>query len=664
MPVRRWPAISLLTLLTLVAMSVYRSGTASASMGFRPVTPEELSMKSEPQAPGAPAIVLYRQVDRDDNGSTSHEDNYFRIKIFTEEGRKYADIEIPFFKGNGDIVNIRARTIRPDGSIVNFDGKVFEKPIAKARGVKYMAKTFTLPEVEPGSIIEYYYTQQLSEDSLYDSHWILSDELFTKYAKFSLNPYRSQYEQWNLRWSWQLLPAGTAEPSQASNGVVRLEANNIPAFQTEDFMPPENELKSRVDFVYSQDSYEPNPDKFWKKTGKKFNERLESLLGKPNALAQMAAEIVSSSNTPEEKLDKIYVRVQQLHNTSFEIEKTAQEAKREKQKEPNNVVEVWKQGSGNGVQLTWLYLALVRAAGFEAYGVWVSDRSNYFFNPALMDGSKLDANLVLVKLNGKDIYCDPGAKFIPFGFLPWSETGVVGLRMDKDGGSWIRTPLPESSASRIERQAELKLSSDSGSLEGKLTVTFTGLEAARRRTDERNVDEAERKEFLENAVQEYIPAAATVHLANQPDWESSTPTLVAEFNLTIPGWASGAGRRALLPVGLFSAPEKHLFDHTERVHPIYMDFPFQLADDVTVELPPGWRVSSLPAAQNQDGHVVAYSLKVDNDKSKLHLARTLNVDFLMVDTKYYLALRNFFQIARTDDEEQIVLQPGTATASN
>jgi hypothetical protein len=664
MPVQRWPAISLLTLLALAAMSEYRSATVSASIGFRPVAPEELTMQSEPQAPGAPAIVLYRQVDRDDNGPVAHEDNYFRIKIFTDEGRKYADIEIPFFKGRGDIDNIRARTIRPDGSIVNFDGKVFEKPIAKARGVKYMAKTFTLPDVEPGSVIEYSYTKDLPDDSLFDSHWILSDELFTKCAKFSLNPYRSQYAQWNLSWSWQLLPAGTAVPSQASNGVVRLEANNIPAFRTEDLMPPENELKSRVDFVYSQDSYEPNPDKFWKKTGKKFNDRLESLLGKPNALAQAAAEMVSSGNSPEEKLAKIYARVQQLRNTSYEIEKTAQETKREQQKEPNNVVDVWKQGSGNGVQLTWLYLALVRAAGFEAYGVWVSDRSNYFFNPASMDGSRLDANIVLVKLQGKDIYCDPGARFIPFGFLPWSETGVAGLRLDKEGGSWIQTPLPESSASRIERRAELKLSSDSGSLEGKLTVTYTGLEAAERRSDERNVDQAERKEFLENAVKEYIPAAATVQLANQPDWDSSTPTLVAEFNLTIPGWAVGAGRRALLPVGLFSAPEKHLFDHTERVHPIYIDFPFQLGDEITVELPPGWQVSSLPAAQNQDRHVVAYTLKMDDDKSKLHLARTLNVDFLMLDTKYYLALRNFFQIVRTGDEEQIVLQPGTATASN
>jgi hypothetical protein len=665
MPLRRLLAVFAFASLMILGFPAFRPATVSASVGFQPVSPEELKMTSVPEAPGAPGIILYRQVDRDDNGTTSHEDNYFRIKILTEEGRKYADIEIPFFKESGEIDNIKARTIRPDGSIVNFDGKVFEKSIAKARGLKYLAKTFTLPDVEPGSIIEYYYTKDLTENKLYDSHWILSNELFTKTAKFSLKPYHSEYETWNIRWIWQLLPKGTSEPKQGGDSVVRLEVHNIPAFQTEDFMPPENELQARVDFIYSQDSFESDAEKYWKKTGKKMNDKLESLTGKRKAMEQALAQIVSPADSPDVKLQKIYDRVQQMRNTSYEVQKTEQEQKRAKEKALNNVEDVWKQNYGDGVQLTWLYLALVRAAGFDAYGVWVSDRSNYFFNAAGMDSSKLDANVVLVKLNGKDVYCDPGAKFTPFGLLPWVETGVTGLRLDKDGGSWVQTTLPPSSASRIERKADLKLSSDSGSLEGKLTVTYTGLEALRRRTEERNVDETGRKEFLENAVKEYIPAAAEVELANQPDWNSSSFSMVAEFNLKVPGWVSAAGHRALMPVGLFSAPEKHLFDHAARVHPVYMEFPFQLVDDVTIELPAGWQVSSLPTAQNQDGHIIVYTLKADKDKDKgkLHLERSLDLGFLILETKYYLALREFFQVVRAGDEEQAVLQPG-ATASN
>ena len=122
---------------------------AARAEGFQPVSPDELKMTDEPLAPGAPAIILYREVDRDDRGNTGHENVYYRIKILKEEGRKYADIEIPFFKENGNnIVNVHARTIHPDGSIVNFEGKAFDKSIAKAKGLKYMAKTFTLPDVE------------------------------------------------------------------------------------------------------------------------------------------------------------------------------------------------------------------------------------------------------------------------------------------------------------------------------------------------------------------------------------------------------------------------------------------------------------------------------------------------------------------------------------
>jgi hypothetical protein len=66
------------------AFWMFATSNAKAA-GFQPVSPDELKITSEPLAPGAPAIILYRQVDRDDNGRTSHEDDYVRIKIFLEE---------------------------------------------------------------------------------------------------------------------------------------------------------------------------------------------------------------------------------------------------------------------------------------------------------------------------------------------------------------------------------------------------------------------------------------------------------------------------------------------------------------------------------------------------------------------------------------------------
>jgi len=630
--------------------------------GFQPVSPEELKLTSEPQAPGAPAIILYRQVDRDDNGHTSHENSYFRVKILTEEGRKYADIEIPFYREHENIVNVRARTIRPDGSVANFDGKIFEKNLVKGRGVRYLAKTFTLPDVQVGGIIEYYYTVDLSERYIFDSHWMLSQDLFTKRAAFSLKPYQSSYEPWSLRWTWQGVPPG-AQPKQGPDRVIRMEVSNIPAFQTEDFMPPETELKARVDFIYSRDPYEEDIDKFWKKTGKRLNDRLESFVGKRKAMEDAVAQIVSPNDPPEVKLHKIYDKVQQIRNTSYELQKTEQEEKRDKEKPIENVEDVWKRGYANGMQLTWLFLGLARAAGFEAYGCWVSDRSHYFFNPKLEQSDRLDANVVLLKLNGKDVYFDPGAAFTPFGMLQWSETSVGGLRLDKDGGTWIQTTVPQSSESKVERKAKLKLS-ETGDLEGKLTVTYTGLEAMYRRLEERYADEVSRKKTLEEQVKWEISAAAEAELTNKPDWSSSETPLVAEFDLKIPGWAASAGKRAVVPATVFTADDRRVFEHANRVHPIYFRYPFEKIEDVTLELPAGWQVSSVPKAQKQDGRVVVYSLKIEDNKGVVHVTRQLNVDVLLLEQKYYEALRNFFQVVRSGDEEQIVLQPGVATAHN
>jgi hypothetical protein len=139
-------------------MVVLQPTQASATEDFQPISAEELKMTDEPLAPGAPAIYLFRQVDRDD--MLSREYNYARIKILKETGRGHANVELQYVKNQTYIRDIKARTIRPDGSVVNFEVTPFDVTVAKARGVRYLAKTFTMPEVQVGSIIEYSYVYE------------------------------------------------------------------------------------------------------------------------------------------------------------------------------------------------------------------------------------------------------------------------------------------------------------------------------------------------------------------------------------------------------------------------------------------------------------------------------------------------------------------------
>lgn len=105
-------------------------GTARAE-DWKPVSAEDLQLKELPDAKGAHAAILYYEDILNDKDSV--ESLYFRIKILSEEGKKYADIELPRYWGDFQVNNLKARTIRPDGSIVPFDGKYFTKVVAKRK---------------------------------------------------------------------------------------------------------------------------------------------------------------------------------------------------------------------------------------------------------------------------------------------------------------------------------------------------------------------------------------------------------------------------------------------------------------------------------------------------------------------------------------------------
>lgn len=628
---------------------------ASAALAddWLPVAPEDLQMTSLPQSPGAPAVYLYKQVDRDDN--SNDEWVYLRLKILTDEGRKYGNVEIRYVKDLESIGHIEARTLHPDGRIDLFNGTMYDKPLLAAHGAKILAKAFDLPAVEPGCIIEYRYKRRIGSFGwVWGSHWIISEDLFTREAKFSLIP----NSRVSMRWSWPNgLPPGTVAPRK-EKGRVLLEVHDVPAFVTEDYMPPADTLRYRVDFTYVNDPHlEADPAVFWTKFGKQAYHEVESFLDQRTAMQRAVAQVVQPVDSPEAKLRKIYARVQSLRNLSYERDRSEEEQRREGLKSPRDVEEVWSHGYGTQEQLTWLFVALVRAAGLPADAAYGSSRDRYLLDPRLMNVSQLNVPLAVVPLEGHELYLSPAVPYTPFGLLPWWATDVRALRLSAGGGNWTTTPLPDASASRIEHKAVLKLSS--GTLDGKLTVRFTGLEASWRRLAERDEDDTARREFLEREIEGSVPSGITVRLTNQPAWSEDTSELVAEYDLQIPGWAQGAGRRQLLPVGVFSNGERHTFEHSGRVHQIYFDFPYQHDDDVVVEVPAGWRVVSVPHEQSLDLKGVAYKISAEGTRQSLHLTRQVALNLYRTDVKSYESLQKFFQFVRAADEEQALVAPDT-----
>src|SRR5947208_511608 len=133
-------------LVCLCATCSVPSVRAQIADSVQVVPKDDLALKDNPADPGSAAMILERQVSTDDEKRLQTE--WVRIKVFTEEARSYADVQIPYRVKNTSIEDIRGRTVRADGTIIPFSGLTFDKVVAKYKKYRYDAKTFTLPGVE------------------------------------------------------------------------------------------------------------------------------------------------------------------------------------------------------------------------------------------------------------------------------------------------------------------------------------------------------------------------------------------------------------------------------------------------------------------------------------------------------------------------------------
>src|SRR3954469_21421340 len=174
-----------------------------------PITPADLNFKDPG---GRAAVILYFQSDTNDQ--ISEESIYVRQKILTEEGKKYGDIELPYLKNFSRVEEIKARVVQLDGSILPFDGKIYDKVVVKSKTLKVQVRAFTLPALQPGSIIEYRYKLRMDARMLFDTTWNIQRELLIKKARFTLKPYDGPTSvPLRLRWITNGLP-DSAQPKK------------------------------------------------------------------------------------------------------------------------------------------------------------------------------------------------------------------------------------------------------------------------------------------------------------------------------------------------------------------------------------------------------------------------------------------------------------------
>src|SRR5260370_37094480 len=283
-----FPIFGAILAMAAALCSAVPSAKAQAPQSWPNLTLQDLALKDNLLNPGEPALILYYEVQTDSVKST--ETAYKRIKVFREDGKKYADVEIPYFETRTQVEEIRARVTSPEGKSEEFNGAIYDKEVVKMKKYRISRMTFTLPTVAVGSIIEYSYRFHWRSDIpdffrhpgsyLIDravaypaAEWEIQQALSVRQGHFVLHPLKGTQ---TVTFTHEL-PKDAVKRTLA-DGTVELEVSNIPACQTEEYAPPEESLKIRADVFYTLGMYSEDPQYYWMSVARREAESYDAFI--------------------------------------------------------------------------------------------------------------------------------------------------------------------------------------------------------------------------------------------------------------------------------------------------------------------------------------------------------------------------------------------------
>jgi Domain of Unknown Function with PDB structure (DUF3857)/Transglutaminase-like superfamily len=664
--------ISLSALTLLFAAPVARAADQCADP-----TPEELHMTSQPEVPGATAVVLNREEFTEDKNHMFS--IHTRLKVLTEGGKEYGDVELEYSAGHAgySVTEISGCTIHPDGTKIPFTGKPYDKLIEKTQDYQYKAKVFTMPDVQVGSIIDYRYKLRYDDNFFLAPRWLIQTKLYTRKADFVWKPTsetllskgKGNREQLTNSIAWfPILPAG-AEVKQArlpssemmGPGQLTLETHvhDVPPIPNEEFMPPIGSLSYRVLFYYT--AY-LSGDEFWKEEGKHWSKDQDKFIGPGPAVGAAVRDLTAPSDTQDQKLHKLYAAVMKLENTDYTRQHSATEDKSQGLGEVKNTDDVWNRKRGTGDQLADLFIAMARASGMKAYAMTVTNRDRSVFANGYLSLSQLDDNLAVVVVDGKEKFFDPGTRYCSYGHLAWKHTMARGLRQTDGGVTISDSPFEPYSAASETRVANLKMD-EHGVVTGTVEMKYVGPAALRWRSLSLTGDASDLDRGLRVHLENMLPTGTEVKVAAIDKIDSYDEPLTVHYTVKGP-IGSSTGKRLLVPSDVFVMNAKPTFPHEKREVPVYFEYPHSVLDAVRITFPPSFSIESLPAAAQETlPQVSVYSMKSESTPNTFTIRRSFVLGDILVAPKDYPQLRSYYGKFETKDQESVVLKVGSTDAA-
>ncbi|MBL8150218.1 MAG: DUF3857 domain-containing protein [Blastocatellia bacterium] len=651
------------TLIVFVAFFATMLFTTEAfATDWRPIDPAHLALKAPVVEKDADAEAIFWEIKVQDelDGDTPRTvlQNYIRIKVFTDRGKEsQSKIDI-LYRNRTRITDIAARTIKPDGKVLELKSDaIFDKTVVSLNKIKVKAKSFALPGVEPGSIIEYKWREVRDDRLAYYIRLQFQRDIPVQLVKYYIKPLPMTSNVYEMR--YKAFNGQTSPLTLDREGYSTTTMTNVPAFREEKYMPPEYSVRPWI-LLYYKERKDIKPEQYWLEVGKKTFDETKSKMKLSDEVRKLATSLTEGASTPDEKLDRLVQFCRTKVKNIYDDASSLTEAEIEKMKENKSPEDTIKRGAGTGSDINYLFASLATAAGFDARLARVSDRSDIFFDKAFADDYFLNTSDIAVKVGDEWRFYDPSSRYVPQGMLRWQEEGLEALVSDPKQPFFVRTPFSSHQKSVVKKNAKFKLTEE-GVLEGDVKVEYTGHFAIEKREelDENSLEQSEKE--IRASIRRQVGEAEISDLKMDTSLDATKP-FTYSYHLRIPAYAQRTGKRLFVQLAVFSKADEPVFPESNRIHPLYFPYPWSEEEDLTIELPAGFKMDSPTAPKPVNaGEISQYSTKLmyTKDGSKLIFKRSFffgGGGSIFFPQSMYPQIKQIFDLVQQQDKHTITLK--------
>lgn len=663
-------AKSLLRALALALVALPFAAVPSwAGDDWAPVDPAQLKMTESQVEPGADAEAIFWDVRVEDQVTTSQLrtilSHYLRVKIFTDHGKEtQSQIDIPYY-GNTRISDIAGRTIKPDGTIVMLKpDAVFDRTIVKLGGVKVKAKSFAMPAVDPGCVVEYRWKETRGDEIADHVRLQFQRDIPIQRVTYHIKPLDIPGLTFGMKSRKFHLENSPFE--KEPGGFWATSAKNVPAFREEPYMPAEAIVRPWMLVYYSEET-KNDPQKYWTENGKTIFNNFKGSMKVNDDVKKAAAQIVGDASAPDDKLKRIYDFCRtQIKNVSDDASGLTAE-QREALKDNKNPWDTLSRKQGTNGDINALFASLATAAGFDARIAFTASHDDMAFDPEIADTYFLDLACIAVKVGDGWRFCDPSEMYRPYGMLDWRAEGQQALVTDAKAPLFVPTPVTDADKSVETRTAKLTLFED-GTLDGDVRVEYTGQLAAQKKEYNDDDSAEQREETIRDEVKKHASTAEVTDVKVENVTDPDKP-FACSYHVHIPGYAQRTGKRLFVQPSFFEYNAPALFTAPDRQYTVSFQFPWTVKDDVTINLPKGYALDNADApASISAGKIGGYDVKLTaaKDNGFLHLSRTFffgGGGALYFPADAYKQVRTLFDTIHAGDSHTITIKQQAATAT-